>query len=113
MKIALTIPGLMLVTLFNAAAQLDVEVTMEQSEFLTSEAIPVAVRITNRSGQPLHLGTEPTWLTFNVESADSFIVVKNSEVPVLGEFELGSSQVATKHVDLEPHFGLTRPGRYR
>ena len=32
---------------------------------------------------------------------------------MVGEFDLGSSQVATKHVDLQPYFGLTRPGRYR
>ena len=50
---------------------------MEQRQFLPSEAIPAAVRITNRSGQPLHLGADANWLTFNVESADGFIVVKN------------------------------------
>jgi hypothetical protein len=113
MKIALMVLGLAALTLFNAAAQVAVEVTMEQSEFLPSEAVPAAVRVTNRSGQPLHLGDEPTWLTFNVESADGFIVVKNGEIPVVKEFDLGSSQVATKHVDLAPFFGLMRPGRYR
>jgi hypothetical protein len=71
------------------------------------------VKITNRSGQPLHLGADANWLTFDVESADGLIVVKNAEVPVLGEFDLDSSQVATKRVDLAPYFGLTRPGRYR
>ena len=105
--------GLASLTWFDATAQLEIEVTMEQSEFLPSESIPAAVRVTNRSGQPLHLGAEPNWLTFNVESADGFIVVKNREVPVLGEFDLGSSQVATKRVDLAPYFGLARPGRYR
>jgi hypothetical protein len=34
-------------------------------------------------------------------------------VPVVGGFDLGSSQVATKRMDLAPYFGLTRPGRYR
>jgi hypothetical protein len=113
MKIAWTVLGLAALMWSNAAAQVTVEVTMEQSEFLPSEAIPVAVRVTNRSGQPLHLGADAGWLTFNVESADGFIVVKNGEVPVVGEFDLGSSQVATKHVDLQPYFGLMRPGRYK
>jgi hypothetical protein len=113
MKIALTVLGLSVMTWFNGSAQVAVEVTMEQSEFLPSEDIPAAVRVTNRSGQPLHLGDEPNWLVFNVESADGLIVVKNSEVPVVKEFDLGSSQVATKHVDLQPYFGLMRPGRYR
>ena len=113
MKIALAVLGLTALMASDAAAQLEVEVTMEQSEFLPSETIPAAVRVTNRSGQPLHLGEDANWLTFNVESADGFIVVKNGEVPVLGGFDLGSSQVATKHVDLLPYFGLARPGRYR
>jgi hypothetical protein len=113
MKIIFTILSLAALTLFNAAAQVSVEVTMDQGEFLPSETIPAAVRITNRSGQPLHLGADANWLTFNVESADGFIVVKNEDVPVLGEFDLGSSQVATKRVDLAPYFGLMRPGRYR
>ena len=113
MKIALAVLGLAALTWFDTSAQLAVEVTMEQGEFLPSEALPVAVRVTNRSGQPLHLGAEANWLSFNVESTDGFIVVKNGEVPVQGEFDLGSSQVATKHVSLESYFGLMRPGRYR
>jgi hypothetical protein len=112
MKIALTILGVLLAS-FAATAQLAVEVVLDQTEFLPSETIPAAVRITNRSGQPLHLGADANWLTFNVESADGLIVVKSAEVPVLGEFDLGSSEVATKRVDLAPYFGLTRPGRYR
>jgi hypothetical protein len=113
MKILLPILGLTLLAAFSASAQVTLEVTTEQDQFLPSESVPVAVRITNRSGQPLHLGADANWLTFDVESADGLIVVKNAEVPVVGEFDLGSSQVATKHVDLEPYFGLTHPGRYR
>jgi hypothetical protein len=101
------------VTFFRASAQVTVEVVTEQNQFLPSEAVPVAVKITNRSGQPLHLGAAPNWLTFDVESMEGFIVVKKAEVPVLGEFDLGSSQVATKRADLAPYFGLSQPGRYR
>jgi len=100
-------------TFFRAPAQVTVEVVLDQEQFLPSEAVPVAVRVTNRSGQPLHLGAEANWLTFDVESADGLIVIKNAEVPVTGEFDLNSSQVATKRVDLAPYFGLTHPGRYR
>jgi hypothetical protein len=112
MKILLPILGLALLTSFSASAQVSVEVVTEQEQFLPSETVPLAVRITNRSGQPLHLGADANWLTFDVESADGFIVVKNGEVPVTGEFDVGSSQMATKHVDLKPYFDLTRPGRY-
>jgi len=113
MKISLPILALVLLTFCRASAQVDVEVVMDQEQFLPSESVPVAVRVTNRSGQPLHLGADADWLTFNVESVDGFIVMKNAEVPVLGEFDLGSSQVATKRVDLQPYFDLKRQGRYR
>jgi hypothetical protein len=100
-------------TFFRAPAQVTVEVVLEQEQFLPSETVPVTVKITNRSGQPLHLGAEANWLTFDVESGDGLIVIKNAEVPVAGEFDLNSSQVATKRVDLAPYFGIAQPGRYR
>jgi hypothetical protein len=112
MKTLLPILGLAWLAAFSASAQLTVEITMDQEQFLPSEKLPVAVRVSNSSGQTLHLGVDADWLTFSVESADGFVVVKNAEVPVLGEFDLGSSQVATKRVDLQPYFGLMRPGRY-
>ena len=86
---------------------------MDQDQFLPSESIPLTVKITNQSGQKLHLGADPGWLTFSVESADGFVVLQESQVPVLGKFDLESSQMAIKHVDLEPYFSITRPGRYR
>jgi hypothetical protein len=104
--------GLVWLTFFRASAQVTVEVTMEQDQFLPSEAVPTAVKITNRSGQPLHLGADANWLTFDVESDDGFNVLKTAEVPVVGEFVVASSEVATKHVDLKPYFNLMRPGRY-
>ena len=105
--------GLTFLTLVNARAQVSVEVVLDQEQFLPSESVPVAVRITNRSGQALHFGADANWLTFSVESADGFVVVKNSDVPVPGEFDLDSSQMAIKHVDLAPYFVMSQPGRYR
>jgi hypothetical protein len=113
MKISLSLLGLAWLTFFSASAQVSVETVLDQEQFLQSESLPAAVRITNRSGQPLHLGASPDWLTFSVEAADGFIVVKNADVPVMGEFDLGSSEVATKRVDLAPYFILSHPGRYR
>ena len=104
---------LTLLTFFRASAQVSVEVVTDQDQFLPGEAVPVAVKITNRSGQQLHLGADPAWLTFMVESAEGFIVVKSSEVPVAGEFDLESSQMAIKRVDIAPYFVMTKPGRYR
>jgi hypothetical protein len=80
---------------------------------LPNESVRLAVKITNQSGQTLYLGAAPDWLTFNVESQDDFVVVKNSEVPVVEPFDLPSSQMATKHVDLQPYFQIGRAGRYK
>src|SRR6185369_15636390 len=113
MKTLWPILGLAWLMTLSAPAQVAVsaDITMEQEQFLPSERLPVAVRISNRSGQTLHLGADANWLVFNVESADGFVVVKNAEVPVDGAFDLESSQVAIKRVDLQPYFGLMRPGR--
>jgi hypothetical protein len=113
MKFSSLVFGLVLVTGFNVLAQVTVELELAQQQFLPSESLPVAVRITNRSGQPLHLGADADWLTFSVTSLDSFVVTKIAEVPVQGEFDLGSAQMATKRVDLAPYFKLTRQGSYR
>ena len=110
-----TFLSLLLTTLVfsRAAAQMNVELALEQDQFLPNEAVKLAVKITNSSGQPVHLGADPSWLTFNVESEDGFVVIKNAEVPVVEEFDLESSQMATKHVDLQPYFVMGKPGRYK
>jgi hypothetical protein len=110
--IFLLLAGLLLAVM-PATAQITVEVVTDQDQFLPGESLPVAVKITNRSGRQLHLGAEADWLTFSVESADGFVVIKKSEVPVVGAFELESSQEATKRVDLAPSFVLGKPGRYK
>jgi hypothetical protein len=112
MKALFLLLSLVLAT-FCASAQINVSVTMKQEEFLPGESVPVYVHVTNRSGQNLHLGDDNSWLTFLVESDDGFIVIKKSDPPVIGAFDLGSQEVATKRVDLAPNFILTRNGRYK
>ena len=104
--------GLCVTGLSPVWAQVTVEVTQDQDQFLPAEALPTAVRITNRSGQTLHLGREDDWLTFSVQARDVEVVPKTGEVPVAGEFILESSRVATKRVDLAPYFSLGHSGRY-
>ena len=41
------------------------------------------------------------------------VVTKNAEVPVTGAFDLETSELAIKRVDLQPYFAMTKPGRYR
>ena len=104
--------GLAALAWFPVSAQVNVDLTLEQEQFLPSEAVPLAVKITNRSGQQLHLGADADWLTFNVEADDSYVVIKNAEVPVTGAFELETGQLGIKRVDLQPYFTITKPGRY-
>lgn len=104
---------LALLLVSRVSAQVSVELSLDQEQFLPSESIPLTVKVTNRSGQQLHLGAEADWLTFSVESTEGFVVIKNAEVPVVGEFDLETSQMATKHVDLQPYFSMTKPGRYK
>ena len=108
--------ALALVALFftlGLQAQVTVEVRLEQSQFVSKESIPVAVRIVNHSGQTLHFGKDPDWLLFSLEAADGHVVLQTDNVPVQGEFDLETSKVATKRVDIMPYFNLDRIGHYR
>jgi hypothetical protein len=100
------------VSLVSASAQVTVEVTQDQEQYLPGEAMQVAVRITNRSGQTLRLGADEDWLTFEIESTEGLVVPKLDEPPVTGEFVLESSKVAIKRLDLGPYFAFTQTGRY-
>src|ERR1039457_3530701 len=104
---------LALAALCRASAQVSVELGLDQEQFLPNEAERLAVKITNRSGQPVHLGADASWLTFSVESQEGFVVIRNGEGPVVDEFDLESSQMATKRVDLQPYFVMGKPGRYK
>ena len=101
-----------LLSLGLVQAQVTVEVTQPQEQFLMGEPLQVAVRIVNRSGQTLRLGEGQDWLTFSLEGREGQVVPKLGDVPVEGEFLLESSQVAIKHVDLAPYFTLSGPGHY-
>ncbi len=105
--------ALALAVVSRASAQVTVEVTMNQEQFLPGEALPVAVKIINQSGRQLHFGAAADWLTFSVESVEGFVVNRKSEVAVQGEFELESSQMGTKRVDIAPGFIISKPGRYK
>ena len=96
----------------GARAQVAVEVTLEQDQFLPGESMSAAVRIKNRSGRTLKLGEDATWLTFTVQSHTGGFVTRKGETPVIGEFTLDSANIATKRVNLAPYFALDRPGRY-
>ena len=87
---------------FRAAGQVTVVVTPSQDQFLPGESVIVAVRVTNHSGQTLHLGDDEDWLTFSVENQRGMVVPRLGEVPVRGPFDVESSQAVTKHVTSPP-----------
>lgn len=112
MKISALGVILLLASWMPLRAQMTVEVTQDQDQFLQGESMPTAVRVTNRSGQTLRMGENEDWLSFSIELYDGPVVAKTGDVPVKGAFSLESSQVATKRVDLAPYFAPMVPGRY-
>src|SRR5437660_5025736 len=94
------------------SAQVSAEVTLDQDQYLPGESLEVGVRITNFSGQTLHIGKDNDWLRFTIEGRDGYIVPGSDDVPVQGEFDVESSTVVTRRVDVAAYFALTRPGRY-
>ena len=96
---------------FNASAQVNVELSLNQQQFLPGEDLPVTVRVTNRSGQSLHLG-DTGWLTFFIQSDDGSVVAEKLDPPVKGLFDLNNSDMAIKRVNLAPYFILQRTGTY-
>jgi hypothetical protein len=103
--------AVLMASLCAARAQVEVQVVMDQTEFLAAEAVPVAVRVINHSGQTLHFGPED-WLSFSVEAQDGLIVVKSGDPPTDHNFDLESSGVATQHANVEPYFTITQTGHY-
>lgn len=97
---------------FDASAQVTVEVSLDQQQFLPGEDLPVTVHVTNRSGQMIHLG-DTGWLTFFIQSDDGTVVARKTDPPVNGLFDLNNLDMAIKRVNLAPYFTLQRTGTYR
>jgi hypothetical protein len=93
-------------------SQVSVDLALDQDQFLPGETLMVGVRITNFSGQTLHLGKDNDWLHLTLEGRDNYFVPPTAELPVQGEFEVESSKVVTRRVDVAPGFSLVKPGKY-
>src|ERR1043166_4401176 len=104
--------GCLILCLGSTQAQVNVEVVLPQEQFLPGETLLATVRITNRSGQVLHLGEDENWLQFAVQSNNGLVVAKLAEPHVVGEFDLDSSKVAPWRLDLAPYFNMSQAGRY-
>jgi hypothetical protein len=95
-----------------AFAQVTAEIIFDQEHFLRSESLPLRVRISNFSGQPLKLGGTPEWLTFTVENREGRGLARTGEIPLPQSFTIDSSKTVSVRADLMPHFKLNEPGHY-
>jgi hypothetical protein len=93
-------------------SQVTLEIVFEQDAYLRNESLPVKVRVSNSSGQTLHLGTEPEWLSFEIRDGAGHDVREQGKVPLADPFDLESSKVASLRTDLMPYFELNEVGRY-
>lgn len=96
-----------------AVAQMTVDVSLGQEQYLSGEAVTAVVRVTNLSGRSVRLGADNEWLTFSIDGRENLVVRQLGDVPVTGEFVLENSQRATKRVDIAPYFSIGEPGHYR
>ncbi|HEY1661250.1 MAG TPA: hypothetical protein VGI03_02435 [Verrucomicrobiae bacterium] len=114
MKLSAILIFVWLAILRAPAQVVTLDISLNQDQYLPAETLPVTIHLNNSSGQTLHLGADDYWLTFSVQRLDNnSSVVKQSQPPVAGAFDLGSSEVATKHVDIAPYFDLKQTGRYQ
>jgi hypothetical protein len=91
---------------------INVEVVLDQTQFLPGEDVTVAVRVSNISGRDLDLGDDNQWLTFSLVAENGAVVAHSGEPPVSGKFTLHSTQRGTRRVNITPYFNFARPGRY-
>jgi hypothetical protein len=94
-------------------AQVKVEIQFDGEQFIANEPLVARVRIVNDSGVTLHLGEDPNWLDFAIETMEGPYVRTLRPPEVAGAFDLESSHTATKRVDLAPAFNLTQTGKYK
>jgi hypothetical protein len=112
MKISFSVVAVLFASLLSLAAQVTVEVVLDQDKFLPAEQLMAGVRIVNRSGQVLHLGEDSDWVQFSIEKLSGGAVEKLGDPPVQGAFDLASPKQATMRVDLAPCYDLRQAGRY-
>jgi hypothetical protein len=89
------------------------ELVLDQDQYLPDEDLQLRVRITNRSGQPLTLGQDDSWISFDIVGERSFVASKLATMPVGGQFTLLSGQTGWRALNPTPYFDFRRPGRYR
>jgi hypothetical protein len=103
---------MMLSSIAWAGAQISVDILVDQTQYLRDESVPVKVHITNLSGQPIPLGQEPDWLSFQVEYSENGSASCSAPVAASEPFTLQSAKAVMRQFNLMPYFDFSRMGRY-
>lgn len=95
-----------------AKAQVKVELSFPQEQYLAYEPIIAVLKISNQSGQSIQFKKNDDWLDFSLQTKSGRIIPKVSELREIEDFELQSGEMATVRVNIEPLFKPTDPGKY-
>ena len=103
-----------LVMLLDAACgQVSVELTLARRTFLSGEAIPVTVAVTNLSGTELVFQgrSQQPWIDFIVKSSRGVPLPPIGE-PAFGAIRIPPSQTLSRTIDLNQLFGFSELGNF-
>ena len=95
-----------------ARSQVNVEIILDDQQFLRGEPVTGRVKISNFSGQTLRLGEDPEWLAFLVTGTDGKALRALDSMPPVKPFTIGSAQSVALRVDLAPYYDLQTAGRF-
>ena len=89
------------------------ELMLGQDQYLPGEAVDLKVRVLNRSGQQIVLGSDNQWITMSITGENNDVCPKLGDMPVQGEFSLQSGEMGTRSCNPTPYFDFHAQGRYR
>lgn len=95
-----------------ARAQVNVEIALDDDQYLRGEPVTLRVKISNFSGQTLRLGDDPDWLAFLVTGDDGKALRALEPVPPVKPFNIESAKSVALRMDLAPYFDLQASGRF-
>jgi hypothetical protein len=93
-------------------AQVNVEIVLDDQQFLRGEPVTGRVKISNFSGQALRVGEDPEWLAFLVTGTDGKALRALEAMPPVKPFTIGSAQTVALRMDLAPYYDLQTAGRF-
>lgn len=95
-----------------ARAQVNVEILLDEQQFLRGEPVLLRLKISNFSGQAVRLGDDPEWVSFIVTGEDGKALRAVAAMPPVKPFTIESAKTVALRVDLAPYFDLHTAGRF-